>query len=257
MNLLKRDLLSMQFRLLKAPLAVWFSRFIDYNKVDSKCHVSLLKGITAKFNTAHIMDYMNFLEIELLEDMYDEDFEIGEFLEFGFPRRFNERPNYYEEMDDLNFLRRFRLTKLTVMHLLQEIEGQLEYPDNRNNSLSPMDQLLLALRFYASSGHLVQVADFMNVHVSSASRIVAHVSRVIAALRPQQVKMPIPTEHKQKIIFFNVQCLTDANLKFLDVVARWPGATHDSTIFANLTIRARFEAGQFPGCLIKGIVGIH
>ncbi|CAH1976654.1 unnamed protein product [Acanthoscelides obtectus] len=158
-----------------------------------------------------------------------------------------------------------------------------------------MDQLLLALRFYASSGHLVQVADFMNVHVSSASRIVAHVSRVIAALRPQKVKMPIPTEHVQaqndfyniarfpktvaaidcthvkiqspgghnaevyrnRKSFFsiNVQCLTDTNLKFLDVVARWPGATHDSTIFANSTIRARFEAGQFPGCLIIGDSG--
>lgn len=52
-----------------------------------------------------------------------------------------------------------------------------------------MNQLLLTLRFYASSGHLIQVADFMNVHESTASRIVAHVSTALAVLRPRKVKM--------------------------------------------------------------------
>lgn len=49
-----------------------------------------------------------------------------------------------------------------------------------------------------------------------------------------------------------MQCVTDAQLKFLDVVARWPGSAHDATIFANSAIRARFETGQFPGCVIIG-----
>lgn len=50
----------------------------------------------------------------------------------------------------------------------------------------------------------------------------------------------------------NVQVVGNADLKFLDVVARWPGSTHDATIFANSTLRARFENHEFPNCLLIG-----
>lgn len=43
----------------------------------------------------------------------------------------------------------------------------------------------------------------------------------------------------------NVQAVCDSNLKIMDVVARWPGSCHDSTIFANSRICARFESGEF------------
>lgn len=42
----------------------------------------------------------------------------------------------------------------------------------------------------------------------------------------------------------NVQTVCDPNLKILDIVARWPGSTHDSTIFNNSALRARFENGR-------------
>lgn len=44
---------------------------------------------------------------------------------------------------------------------------------------------------------------------------------------------------------FNVQTICDVNLKILDIVARWPGSSHDSTIFNNSNIRIRFERGEF------------
>lgn len=58
--------------------------------------------------------------------------------------------------------------------------------------------------------------------------------------------------NRKSFFSINVQCLTDAHLKILDVVARWPGSVHDATIFANSAIRARFEAGHFPGSVIIG-----
>nr|CAI5856834.1 unnamed protein product [Callosobruchus analis] len=61
--------------------------------------------------------------------------------------------------------------------------------------------------------------------------------------------------NRKSYFSINAQCLTDANLKFLDVVARWSGATHDLTIFANSAIRPRFETAQFPGCVIIGDSG--
>lgn len=75
----------------------------------------------------------------------------------------------------------------------------------RNNSVSPMNQVLCCLRYYASAGHLRQVADFMAMDTSTACRIIGRVSRIIASLFPQYVKMPeqnmlIPEQNK----FYNI-----------------------------------------------------
>lgn len=56
--------------------------------------------------------------------------------------------------------------------------------------MSPINQLLIFLRFCATGTHLLAVADFAGVHFSTASRIVARVSRVIAHLYVHHVKMP-------------------------------------------------------------------
>lgn len=64
----------------------------------------------------------------------------------------------------------------------------------RNNSVSPINQILTALRFYASSGHLSTVADFMGIHESTASRIVEKVSRVLASQYRNFVRLPRPQE---------------------------------------------------------------
>ena len=48
----------------------------------------------------------------------------------------------------------------------------------------------------------------------------------------------------------NVQLVCDTNNIISDVVARWPGSVHDSTIFENSHIRALLETGQLDGILV-------
>lgn len=61
-----------------------------------------------------------------LEDMlYDDDLDVQDIIQNGFPRRWNDRTDYFETMDDYGFFRRFRLTKPTVAALLEEIEHAL------------------------------------------------------------------------------------------------------------------------------------
>jgi hypothetical protein len=48
----------------------------------------------------------------------------------------------------------------------------------------------------------------------------------------------------------NVQLVCDAKCYITDVVARWPGSVHDSTIFDNCRLRAILESGQLEGYLI-------
>lgn len=43
----------------------------------------------------------------------------------------------------------------------------------------------------------------------------------------------------------NTQGVCDANMKFIDIVARWPGSTHDQTIFNFSKLRARLETKEF------------
>lgn len=53
----------------------------------------------------------------------------------------------------------------------------------------------------------------------------------------------------------NVQTICAANLRILDVVARWPGSTHDRTIFNNCHKKACFERGDMGNGLLVGDSG--
>jgi nuclease HARBI1 len=48
----------------------------------------------------------------------------------------------------------------------------------------------------------------------------------------------------------NVQTVSNANLKILDIVASWPGSSHDTTIFNASALRARFESGVMGDALL-------
>ncbi|CAG4927190.1 unnamed protein product [Colias eurytheme] len=95
------------------------------------------------------------------------------------PKIYRKRPNYFESFDETDFFRRYRLSKSSVLYLLEKIEHALEFPDNRNNSISPINQLLMTLRFYATGSHLLAVADMGGISVATCSRIIKRVSAAI------------------------------------------------------------------------------
>lgn len=64
------------------------------------------------------------------EIFIEDDVDILNIIDFGFPRRLNVRRNYIDDMDDLSFFRRFRLTKPATISLLELIENNLEYDND-------------------------------------------------------------------------------------------------------------------------------
>ena len=48
----------------------------------------------------------------------------------------------------------------------------------------------------------------------------------------------------------NVQAVCSHDLKFTDIVARWPGSVHDSRIFRNSRLCAKFEKYDYNGVLL-------
>ncbi|EZA47363.1 hypothetical protein X777_16257 [Ooceraea biroi] len=69
-------------------------------------------------------------------------------------RRFKELVNYFEVLDELEFKMRFRLSKQTVLLILEQIREELVFLTNRNRAVSPTEQLLLTLRMYATGSFL-------------------------------------------------------------------------------------------------------
>ncbi|XP_011860215.1 PREDICTED: putative nuclease HARBI1, partial [Vollenhovia emeryi] len=58
--------------------------------------------------------------------------------------------------------------------------------------------------------------------------------------------------NKKSFFSLNVQVVANANREIIDIVARWPGSVHDSTIFQNSNLRMLFETNHFHNCLLLG-----
>jgi len=67
------------------------------------------------------------------------------------PSLFRDRTNPLTELDDIDFHSRFRINKRCFCNLLDGIELQLRHATESHGEVLPIQQLVVALRFYASA----------------------------------------------------------------------------------------------------------
>uniref|UniRef100_A0A1Y1M620 DDE Tnp4 domain-containing protein n=1 Tax=Photinus pyralis TaxID=7054 RepID=A0A1Y1M620_PHOPY len=144
-----------------------------------------------------------------MEHFIDEILELEEVrIVNGIRRQYTirERPNYLEILDDFDFFRRFRLKKHTVLLLLGKINDQLLSKITRNSNITPITQLLVTLRYYASGSMYVTVADFAGISKAAACRIIEKVTNAICALRPEYIKLPSTVAERSSLMdeFFKI-----------------------------------------------------
>lgn len=95
-----------------------------------------------------------------------------------------------------------------------------------------------------------------NVEVETKKReffAISGMPSVIGAVDGTLIKIQEVGGAQNKTDFFcrkqfyaiNTQVVCDANANILDIVARWPGSTHDQTVFENSHIFQRFLNGEF------------
>jgi len=161
-----------------------------------------------------------------------------------------------------------------------QIGDKIKHPTKRSSSLTPINQMLIALRFYATGSFQLVIGDTFAVDNATVCRTLKRVTEGIAGLRSKYVKLPQTVEqrrHNMRVFYsrsqlpgiigavdcthvpiqspgsddaeiyrnrkgymsINVQLVCDCNNYISDVVARWPGAVHDSTIFDNSQTTAR------------------
>lgn len=235
--------------------------------------------------------------MDIIDPEEDEDFKelANLILSPRAVRRFPERFNYFLLSDD-HFLQRFRLSKDVVRYLVNKIGNEIRPRTMKNHAVTPEQQILFTLRFYASGTFLITCGDFVGISKATGSHIIRRVSRALARLAPQFINFPeneaernLVAQRFHNILKFphclgaidcthvrirlpggenaeifqnrkgwfsiNVQTVCDADLRIENVVARWPGSTHDSLIFRNSNLQQRFEGGHFDDFLIVGDSG--
>ncbi|KAB0801261.1 hypothetical protein PPYR_05615 [Photinus pyralis] len=150
----------------------------------------------------------------------DSDEELVNYVNILYRRPYvvRQRPDHLQFWDDVDFINRFRLSKETVQELLVNIENIIQE-----------ECMIIQQGFY-------RIAAF---------------PRVLLALDCTHVKIQSPGgaqaeqfRNRKGYFSMNIQAACDHNLKFRNIVARWPGATHDSTIFNNSMLKAVFEDGM-------------
>ncbi|XP_041350851.1 putative nuclease HARBI1 [Gigantopelta aegis] len=183
----------------------------------------------------------------------------------------------------------FALQKNTVRNVTDMVRQDIEQPTRQNHAVSSELQVLIALRFYATGGFQLTMADVHGLSQTTVCNVLKRVTIAIARLRPHYIAFPNNVEldsvkprflniagfpncvgaidcshiriigqgdNGQRFInrkgwsSINVQAVSDTNHTFVNIVAHWHGSVHDSRIFDNSLLKQKFEDGDIDGLLI-------
>ena len=86
-----------------------------------------------------------------------------------------------------HFRKRYRFQPKTVEALCLLLGGRLKPLASTNNAFTPMQKLCIALRFYATGTHQIEVGDGEGASQASVSRIVNQVSEALAEQADQLI----------------------------------------------------------------------
>ena len=204
-------------------------------------------------------------------------------------RVFRDRRNPLE-LSEPDIVAQYRLSWESIMMLCDLLNDELRRETERSKALSVQTQLFCTLRFLATGSFQQVVADLHGVSKASVSRSVHNVCLALCHHAREFISFPSGSAEirKTKENFFllsglpntlgvidgtlfpikgpsidkhfnvcrkgyhamNVQAVCDTKLKFVDVVVRYPGSTHDAYIWKNCAVADRFERRELDGWLV-------
>ncbi|XP_071375888.1 putative nuclease HARBI1 [Centroberyx affinis] len=204
-------------------------------------------------------------------------------------RVIRDRSNPLDIYNEEELIERFRFCRRDLFELIEELSPDLQFVSDHNAALSPALQLLMALRFYANGAFQNTVGDMIRVHKSTTCRAIRRVSLalnrrlacyahlpteaesavmkqrfrqasgipgIVGCIDGTHVQIQAPSEHEYLYVnrkgyhSVNVQIACDANYNIFNLVARWPGSTHDARILRESVLYHDFEAGRINGLLL-------
>ena len=190
---------------------------------------------------------------------------------------------------------KYRLPRTEIQRLIQLVVPHIRRATRRNYALSPEVQLLAALRYYAVGSFQEVVGDGTGLSKASVSRSVAAVTPILLHHARQHIKMATTREEVRQVhqgfyamagiprvlglvdgtlipllnpslvdpswicrkhfAAINTQVVVDHDSLIVDIVARWPGSTHDSFVWANSAVGQKAGRGMFGRSIFLGDSG--
>jgi len=208
------------------------------------------------------------------------------------PRVFRDRTQPLDCMTDDELISRYRLPRESIIELIDTLTPDLKHPSMRSNALPVSTQVLVSLQFYATGSMQRVTGDIHGVSQPSVSRCVNAVSNALTHKASDYIRFPTQEHHQRKIMSefheiagfpnilgcidgtqipittphtneniyvcrkgfhsINVQAICDSKLRFLNVVAKYPGSTHDSFVWRNCSVYHHMaqQGTAVPGWLL-------
>jgi hypothetical protein len=105
-------------------------------------------------------------------------------------RILRDRTNPLDKYDDVELHERFRFPREDILLLIDELRGAVEHETDWNGALSAEQQIMIALRFYATGCYHTLAGDVLDVHKSTASRAIRRVSVALEQRLREYVYLP-------------------------------------------------------------------
>ncbi|KAK0151761.1 putative nuclease HARBI1 [Merluccius polli] len=145
--------------------------------------------------------------------------------------------------DDDWLISRFRFPKAISSWKSTELGPGLERQTARSHALPVPIQVLTTLGFLATGSFQRELADRSGMKI-------ADFPNVIGAIDCTHIAIKAPSEgeyayvNRKHFHSLNVQIICDAQMRLTNIVARWPGSTHDSFVLTNSSVGNRFRTRQ-------------
>ena len=95
---------------------------------------------------------------------------------------------------------RYRFSRDSIQFITDMLATDLERPTERNRALKPQEQVLVALRFFASGSFLEVVGDTVGgIPKCTVSRIISRVSTALARKQHEFIRWPSTANERQEI----------------------------------------------------------
>lgn len=206
-----------------------------------------------------------------------------------------ERGNPIEDYSDEKFLKEFRMTKDEARYVSDLVKDDMKCLGNRKTDLTLEQKVLVCLKTLASGSFQNCSKDVIKTSQPVVSKLMTAFTDSMEKRLSSFVNMPTGAEMEEMTVSFyqvfgfpgvracldcthipikapvgpdeamyvnrkgfhsiNVQAMCDANLVFVDVVAKWHGSHHDSFILVASNIHDRFENGEFGDGWVLGDSG--
>ncbi|XP_052242384.1 putative nuclease HARBI1 [Dreissena polymorpha] len=198
----------------------------------------------------------------------------------------NERLDTYENLTNMEVVRRYRLDKDGIDRLNDEYGDRLAPRTLGQRNVSALEKIIVTLRYFASGDFQINDGDIHKLSQPSVSRAVtqftemlanqetmtrnitfptsmhditrvktdfqgiANFANVVGVVDGTQVQIQAPHVNEDAYVnrmgyhSINTQVIFNGQDRLIDIVARWPGSTHDSRILRESSVYQLFERGH-------------